>query len=436
MNESQELRAQVDEEGRLVLPAGVASRYGLKPGAQVCIEEATNSLRLRRPVRYLAKVYIEPTNRCNLECRTCIRNVWDEPLGQMDEATFARICESLQAFSPRPTVFFGGLGEPLAHPHIVEMVTQVKALDAPVELITNGTLLTEKLSRQLIAAGLDILWVSLDGATSETYTDVRLGAVLPQVLANIACFRDTRLSATFPQQHADSARFNGAPPTPDHIRPEIGIVFVAMQRNVADLPNVLRLGHHLGVTRFLVSHVLPYTAELRADVLYACFRGDISDSPSVWLPYLNLPRFDATDVIREPLYQVMRGNWKVSLAGNDLGRFTDRCPFVESGVTAISWNGDVSPCLPLLHNHSSFLDERERFSRHYTVGNVTEADLSDLWESPDYVAFRERVHTFDYPPCTRCGGCELALTNEEDCFGDAFPTCGGCLWAQGVIQCP
>jgi hypothetical protein len=24
----------------------------------------------------------------------------------------------------------------------------------------------------------------------------------------------------------------------------------------------------------------------------------------------------------------------------------------------------------------------------------------------------------------------------EDCYGNAFPACGGCLWAQGIIQCP
>jgi dihydroorotate dehydrogenase subfamily 1 len=42
----------------------------------------------------------------------------------------------------------------------------------------------------------------------------------------------------------------------------------------------------------------------------------------------------------------------------------------------------------------------------------------------------------DGEACTSCGACELMNNNEEDCFGNKFPTCGGCLWAQGVIQCP
>ena len=80
----------------------------------------------------------------------------------------------------------------MAHPGIVDMVARVKALGATVELITNGTLLTQEMSRRLIEAGLDMLWVSLDGATPESYADVRLGAALPEVLANLANFRRTR----------------------------------------------------------------------------------------------------------------------------------------------------------------------------------------------------------------------------------------------------
>jgi MoaA/NifB/PqqE/SkfB family radical SAM enzyme len=176
MRPKPELYANVDNEGRLVLPPGVVSRYGLKPDARVYIDEKSNTFRLRQPVTHLAKVYVEPTNICNLECRTCIRNVWDDPLGQMCSTVFDSILEGLRGFSLSPTVVFGGFGEPLAHPDIVRMVARMKTLDAKVELITNGTLLTKEMSRKLIIAGLDMLWISLDGATPESYADVRIGA--------------------------------------------------------------------------------------------------------------------------------------------------------------------------------------------------------------------------------------------------------------------
>jgi MoaA/NifB/PqqE/SkfB family radical SAM enzyme len=423
---SSELLAQVDEHGRLVLPPEAIVRLGLTPGAQVRIDQAANAVRLRRPVSHLAKVYIEPTDRCNLECRTCIRQAGHAPAGEMTVATFARVIEGLSVFTPRPSVFFGGFGEPLAHPRIVEMVTQAKASGARVELITNGTLLDETRSRQLIQAGLDVLWVSLDGATPASYADVRLGALLPPVLANVTRFRDLRPS-TVGTLAEESVTYAG---------PEIGIAFVAMKRNVADLPAVLRLGRQLGATRFSVTNVLPYTEEMCAETLYPRVLTDTTDSSSRWQPRLNLPRLDATALTRDPLYTVSRGSWQISLAGNDAHPVTNRCPFIESGATAINWRGDVSPCLPLLRDHVGFLDRRERASRRWAIGNVAERGLAEVWNAPEYVAFRERVQRFDFSPCAHCGGCELAETNEQDCFGNTFPTCGGCLWAHGVIQCP
>lgn len=419
-----ELRAQVDDEGRLVLPPEVVSRFGLEPGTQILIDEGGSNLRLRRPVTYLSKVYVEPTNRCNLECRICIRNNWDGPLGQMSSETFLRIVEGLKLFSPSPTVFFGGFGEPLAHPDIAEMVAQAKALGSRVELVTNGTLLTKERSRQLIDAGLDMLWVSLDGATPESYADVRLGAALPEVLANLRDFSDAR-------GHGGSYYYF----FPDaSVRPQLGIVSVVMKRNIADLPSVIRLGNRVGATQFLVTNVLPYTADMCKEVLYSRALSDLACVPSSYRR--ELPRINIDKDTTEPLFWTIRNGHTLTLAGANLAEGKDRCPFIEKGATAIAWDGSLTPCLPLLHNHTSFMNDQQRVSKRYVIGNVVERDLSDLWNDREYITFRDRVQRFDFSPCTFCGGCDLSERNQEDCFGSPFPACGACLWAQGVIQCP
>jgi len=415
--------AHVDDEGRLVLPREMISHFGLKPGVQVGIDDGENYLCLQRPITHLAKVYIEPTNACNLECRTCIRNVWDEPIGRMSTKTFDRIMEGLKVFSPKPTVFFGGFGEPLSHPGIVDMVAQVKALGITVELITNGTLLTREMSRQLIEAGLDMLWVSLDGATPESYADVRLGAALPEVLANLRDFSDARIGSSY--YHF--------PPDPS-IRPQIGMVFVAMKRNIADLPSVVRLGNRVGATRFLVTNVLPYTVDMCNEVLYLRALSDLAYAPSSYR--MELPKINIDKDTAEPLFWTMRSGHSLSLAGANLDDAKDRCPFIEEGATAIAWDGSLTPCLPLVHNHTSFMNGQERFSKRHVIGNVIERELKELWNDREYTALRDRVQQFDFSPCTFCGGCDLSEKNEEDCFGSPFPTCGGCLWAQGIIQCP
>jgi MoaA/NifB/PqqE/SkfB family radical SAM enzyme len=409
---------EVDEEGRLVIPAELVERYGLGPGAPVWIEKGKNDVRLHRPVTDLKKIYIEPTNQCNIACRMCMRNSWDEPSGWMSSETFDVILENLENISPMPIVSFGGLGEPLAHPDFIDMVVRVKKLGGRVEMITNGTLLDERRSRQLVDGGLDMVWVSIDGASPESYADVRLGAALPEVLANLDRLRELRESWTY---------F----PTP-----EIGITFVAMKRNIADLPEVIKMGRRVGAKHFMVSHVLPYTAEMQAERLYARMLRNITYMPSLWVPQLNLPKMNLNENTQDVFIQLLNSSCNVTFAGNNLGGSNDVCTFIQSGSMAIGWDGSASPCLPLLHNHISYLHGKPRRSRRHIIGNIKEQSMIALWQDPDYVAYRKRVQSFAFAPCTSCGGCDLSEANEEDCFGITFPACGGCLWAQGVIQCP
>jgi len=411
------LWAEVDSNGRLLLPENLAQNFGLQPGARLRLEIVGNQLRLHRPVTHLAKIYLEPTNLCNLRCSICIRQTWDEALGRMSQATFNRIFEDIQRLDPLPTVFFGGLGEPLYHPRSIEWIARLKSLGARVELITNGTTLTEKRSRQLIEAGLDLLWVSLDGATPESYADIRLGAELPKVIANLARLRRMR-------------------PGGHHPRPELGIAFVAMRRNIADLPELIRIGRSVGARLFSITNVLPYTAEMQGERLYERTLKHIAYLASPWLPSLSLTKIDLDDTTGPVFLQVLNSGCNVIFAGNNLSGANDVCNFIESGSLSIRWDGAVSPCWPLMHNHVSYLHGKERRNRQHVIANVHERGLMDIWLDPDYLAYRQRVQNFAFAPCTFCGGCDLSEANEEDCLGNEFPVCGGCLWAQGIIQCP
>ena len=213
----------IDDAGHTVFPPELLSRYNIKTGSRIRLVENETGLQMHLPTQ-LKKLYIEPTSQCNLDCRTCIRNTWDEPQGMMSEEVFSRVIEGLKSFSPLPTVFFGGFGEPLFHPHIIDMVARVKALGASVELITNGTLLSKNVSLELLKAGLDVLWVSLDGATPESYADIRLGAALPQVLENLAAFHS----------HVLNAGSEGCCAMTYNIKTQLGIAFVAIKRNIAE----------------------------------------------------------------------------------------------------------------------------------------------------------------------------------------------------------
>lgn len=410
--------AEVDAEGRLVLPPEVVERFGLKPGARVRVDEGENHFRLHRPVTQLTRVYVEPTVACNLGCITCFRNEWDEPMGRMSDATFASVLQGLRTLQPTPGVYFGGIGEPLYHPRTAGWVAQAKALGARVELITNGTTLTEEISRQLIEAGLDVLWVSIDGASPESFEDVRHGAKLPEVIDNLR-------------------RFSRMRPADHHPRPQIGIAFVAMKRNIAELPEVIRLGKSFKATLFSVSNIQPATADMQDEALYAGTMHNIAYLQAPHLPRLSISRMDFDASTRDALFEAFNSQLNVEFAGNNWSGTSDTCHFVEGGTMSVAWNGDVSPCWPLMHTHTSYLHGKPRVSRKHVIGNVADRSVEELWLDEEYVAYRERLHNFAFAPCSFCGGCDLSETNEEDCLGNkTFPVCGGCLWAQGIVRCP
>ncbi len=417
MSIDQSLWAEVDEQGRLIIAPQVAERYGLRPGARVRLDEEDDSVRLHRPVTHLAKLYIEPTNFCNIDCVTCMRTNWDVEIGRMAPDTFERIIEELGKVSPPPIVFFGGIGEPLSHSHLPQMIERVKSLGCRAEMITNGTLLNESKARAIIDAGLDLLWVSIDGARPESYADVRLGAELPLVIKNLKRFRRLRKPGHRPV-------------------PEIGIAFVAMKRNIADLPQLLALGKRLGVMHFHVSNLLAHSPEMYEEILYEKASKDITYLPSPWLRKLTLPKWDYNEYTGEPFLQAMNSGYNVVLAGTNLGINNDVCTFIEEGSMIVGWDGSVSPCPPLLHTHTGMLNGYERVSHKHIIGNVRDRGLVDMWLDPEYVAYRERVHSFAFAPCTPCGGCEISRENLTDCFDVVAPACGGCLWAQGIIKCP
>ncbi|HWQ08690.1 MAG TPA: radical SAM protein, partial [Holophaga sp.] len=289
------LKIQLDDQGHLVLPQEVMDQYGLVEGASIRLSEGPMGFGLSRSTHSLARVYVEPTNICNLDCRTCMRHGWTEALGRMDDATFQRVLDGVAGMQPRPEIFFGGFGEPLSHPEILSMVARAKQLASRVELITNGILLTPEICRELIRTGLDRLWVSLDGATPESYTDVRLGAELPRVLANLETLRTLKYQAG----SADPRKGMGL------ARPRLGIAFVAMKRNLQDLPKVIDLGRRLGADTYSFSNVLAHTPEMQEEALYT----DVSTGFEVateWAPQLSFPRMELNDLTEGAVVEALK----------------------------------------------------------------------------------------------------------------------------------
>ena len=358
-----------------------------------------------------AKVYLEPTNACNLACSTCVRHSWDEPEGFMEWATFEAAADGV---APGGTIAFMGLGEPLLHPRFLDMVRAAKERGLRAEVTTNALLLDDAVAAGILGAGLDQLVVSIDGASAEAFGRVR-GASLARVVENVGRLHDGR-----------------GPNYSSGVR--IGVEFVAMRSNIGELPGLRRLAAQLGATFIIVSNVLAYTPDLLSETLYDHQGSSLSGAHTPAGARWQLPAFDWDEEVGAAMGKALVNAGPVSFFGAEPEDTRSHCPFVEADACAVGWHGGLSPCPPLLHTYTVYVRGREKRMLRWEVGRLPEQSLPEVWAAPEYVAFRDRVRRFDFPPCTDCG-CELAEANEEDCLGNPHPTCGDCLWARGVVRC-
>lgn len=135
---------------------------------------------------------VESTNACNLKCVMCTRNFMEEEIGSIDFGVYKKVIE--EASDHRlPSMKLNFRGEPLLHPQLPKLVKYAKDKGImEVQFNTNGLPLTERLSEELLNAGLDGLIFSVDGATKETYERIRTGSNFDTVVKNIKRFVELR----------------------------------------------------------------------------------------------------------------------------------------------------------------------------------------------------------------------------------------------------
>jgi MoaA/NifB/PqqE/SkfB family radical SAM enzyme len=295
-----------------------------------------------------------------------------------------------------------------------------------VELVTNGTLLTREKARELLKAGISRIWVSID-ELYENYGKIQVGSDFGLVLGNLESFNELRSGSDV----------------------RLGMTAVVMRDNIASLRRIREFAERFGADDLNLSHIIPNRAEDIEQALWPMC--DVAAIKAVTDKIGYTWRFEGFDMGTEiPMFKFSRRykdllfpdeeslqeaelfSWK----GKPVTRRTNWCRFIEEGHCFIRWDGDVSPCMGLLHTADTYLGDHKRRIWHHSFGNVSGQSLGEIWNGEEYRSFRRRVHEFKYAPCLFCGGCELLEENETDCIGSLGPACGGCLWGQGFAVCP
>ena len=321
----------------------------------------------------IKKVYIELSSACNLKCDICFRNSWiDEKQGLMSSEVIEKIYCDLNELKTVDSVVFAGMGEPMLHKAICDLVRKFSRIGIKTEIITNGTLLTRKTSEKLVEAGLNRLWISAD------------------------------------KSHIQGSNSDG------------------LIRNICNFNNISGGICKLGLTYVLIN---PTSDDLIRIQEFAKLHKADEINISQIIPSEFIEKLEYSDTM-------VAGKRNVDDLLIQTERKQNYCPFVEEGSVFIKWNGDIVPCMQLLHSSHTYLFKEKRKVMAYSFGNVLKNSILLTWNSEEFVSFRKRVRNFDFPDCTLCNGCDERLENRTDCMYNTMPTCGACLWAQNIARCP
>jgi len=187
---------------------------------------------------------IEPTNLCNLACPTCPTGTGKiKPLPQMSLARFDHVLGEL---APRMrNLALWNYGEPLLNKALPGMISHAKKAGVGVvKVSSNVHFLDGDRGLALLRSGLDVLILSVDGASAETYARFRKDGDFDRVARSVAwlCAEKKRLGLA---------------------KPRIELQFIVMRHNEHELPEIRRLAREWGVDRLRVKTVGADDAETK-----------------------------------------------------------------------------------------------------------------------------------------------------------------------------
>jgi len=337
------------------------------------------------------------TRRCNLKCRMCEQHrhqsrsstalSWYDPARELPLAAWQDLLDQVASFRPR--LYLTG-GEPLLYPHFPELIREAKKRRFLLHLQTNGTLL-DRAADHLVAAGVEMVTVSLDGPTE----------IHDRVRGQRGAFRRSQegIAALIAARGGRAA-------------PLLLINCVISKANISILEQMVPLALELGADILQLQHTI-FNAPDNVARHNRWLSPEFVQSQGLDLATPSIPEgeFYESEITGEDLPRLRagleearrraQGRLRLQFLPNLPGAllesyyldlnypFPQVCQDLWKGCRILP-DGTVSPCL------------------HLVAGNITRQPFREIWNGPQMQRFRQLVRRRLFPGCARC--CSRSFT--------------------------
>lgn len=185
-------------------------------------------------------VGLDVTSLCNLKCKMCYHSLYPQ-MGvkqekvEMELWLFEKILKELNGYID--SIYLSCTAEPFLHPNFVQFLEVLRKYNVPnTNIVTNGILMSEKISKVIVDAGIDELIFSIDGVTEKTFKAIR-GVGIEKLLDNIKILNEIK------------ERKNSS-------KPKLRFNMILMRSNVEEMTALVELAKRYNVGEVNYQHLV------------------------------------------------------------------------------------------------------------------------------------------------------------------------------------
>ena len=315
---------------------------------------------------YPKRIELEATTKCFLKCPKCEQVYWDETQKNMTFEQFKRIVDMFPGLCE---VSLTGIGHGFENPEYMLMLKYLKSKSIITQFFDPFLLINEARQKELIEIGMNWIWVSMDGATKETYEACQVGSNYDIVVKNLKNFIKLRKEA--------GARL-----------PDLHFQYIITKTNVHEMPQMVDFVHNLMegtqvLTTIQFIKMIPFkeNRHLVPDItpeIIAAVKAKSDEYKDIDLNFVH------THTRPQP------------------------CKCVAWTVPFICVDGEVYPCCTLTEGNV------RKYVQTNTLGNVYKQDFHEIWVNEKYTDLKNKLHNNEVPTiCNQFKPCMLFDT--ENC---------------------
>ena len=360
----------------------------------------------------IKSIHWDITKNCNLRCKHCYNaekyfNAKSD-VYMTEEMDLQQCLDTVKMLSDAGFghIHFLG-GEPLASPHIFEVIKCAKELDMITTINSNACLLDDNARKLLIDLKVDHFAASLDGCSSAINDAIRGNGTFESVVSNMKLLNELKRET--------------------NSELETALVFTLTKKNIMELSQLPSLAEEIGVDLIVLTTFIESRKKQKNHDMFSIEFFEICETIEKVVANELLKHPTPLQIDMRPRFcQYLSAKYQAPIIYN----IKNSLCCAGEDVWYLEANGDVHPCLIFqLEAGKNALKNKIYSKEKINIGksNIDEITASQYWNT-----FLSAKHNFDVPKIPTCQDCRY-LDECQPCFldyGDYSISVSECEWTK------